>query len=245
MHPPVHRFETCATLNFAGRHSHRDLFPVCTHRLSQGLLRETYVATKVRLPSEEIAPRPFSLEEYHWLIEHGFFRADERVELIQGALHLMSPKSPRHAACQSMLLRQLFPIARDRARVRAHGPITLPEHDSEPEPDLALVASREGEYLDRHPYPPDVFLVVEIADSSLEYDRQVKVPLYAAAGITEYWLANLREYRIEVYREPISPVECAPFYRRRLIFSAQDSVSPAAFPWCVFPVIDLLPVQRS
>jgi len=203
------------------------------------------VATKLRLPSEEISPRPFSLEEYHWLIEHGFFRTGERVELIQGALHVMSPKSPRHAACQSMLLHQLFPIARDRACIRAQVPITLPEHDSEPEPDLVLAASREGGYFDHHPYPPDVFLVVEIADSSLEYDRRVKAPLYAAAEIAEYWLANLREDRVEVYREPISPAERAPFYRRRLTFSAQDSISPAAFPSCVFSIADLLPIQRS
>lgn len=203
------------------------------------------MATKMGLPSVEIAPRPFGLEEYHWLIEHGFFRDGERVELIQGALHLMSPKSPRHAACQSMLLSQLFPIARDRARIRAQAPITLPEHDSEPEADLALVASREGEYFDRHPYPPDVYLVVEIADASLEYDRQVKVPLYAAAGITEYWLANLQDDKIEAYRGPTSPAQGTSFYRQRLTLSPQDTITPTRFADCILPVVDLLPLSAT
>ena len=204
--------------------------------------RRKLIELTVSPTDAQIALRPFSIEEYHWLIEHGFFRAGERVELIQGALHLMSPKSPRHAACQSMLLRQLFPIARDRACVRAQGPITLPESNSEPEADLVLAAPRDGGYYDRHPYAADVLLVVEIAESSLEYDRCVKVPLYAAAGITEYWLADLQENRIEAYREPVTPAEISPYYRQKLTYSVEDSIAPTRFSDCILSVRDLLPV---
>ncbi len=166
------------------------------------------------LYGEEIALRPFSLEEYHWLIDHGFIHDGERVELIQGALHLMSPKGVRHAACQSKILHQLFARIGNRAWIRAQGPITLPNSDSEPEADIVLAASRKGGYFEHHPYPEDVLLVMEFADSSLQYDRKVKAPLYAAAGIAEYWLVNLQDDKIEAYREPTSLAQGASHYRQ-------------------------------
>lgn len=208
----------------------------------QELERRKLIELTVSPPAAPIALRPFSIDEYHWLIEQGFFHGDERVELIRGALHRMGPKGPRHAACQSKMLHQLFPRIGSGALIRAQGPITLPESNSEPEVDLVLAAPRDRGYYDRHPYAADVLLAVELADSSLEYDRCVKVPLYAAAGITEYWLVNLRENRIEVYLEPVTPVEVSPFYRQHLTYSAQDTIAPTRIPDCIFSVRDLLPV---
>ena len=197
-------------------------------------------------PSHHQMPiRPISLEEYHWLIEHGFFHEDERVELIEGVLRQMSPKGRRHAACLTRMLRIFYAGFGERASLRAQDPITLLDSNSEPEPDLVVARMREDDYTAHHPYAADVLLVVEIAHSSLEYDRRVKAPLYAAAGIAEYWLVNLVEDQIEVYREPVAPAEGASYYHRHLRFCAQDTIHPARFPGCAFPVADLLPAKRD
>ena len=203
------------------------------------------MATLVDPAVRQTTIRTFSLEEYHWLIEHGFFHEDERVELIQGILHQMSPKGLRHAACLTRGLRIFNAALSDRACVRAQDPITLPDSNSEPEPDLVVAQRREDDYASHHPLPENVLLVIEIANSSLDYDRRVKVPLYAAAGISEYWLVNLREDKIEVYREPTTPALGTPYYRQRQISSVQDTVTPTHFPDCAIPVADLLPPKRD
>lgn len=203
------------------------------------------MATVVEPAVQRESIRQFSLEEYHWLIEHGFFHEDERVELIEGVLHKMSPKGQRHAACLTRALRFFNATVGDRASVRAQDPITLPDSISEPEPDLVVARRRDDDYVNRHPLPNDVVLVMEIANSSLEYDRRVKVPLYAAAGITGYWIVNLREDLIEVYRQPTSPNAGAPFYRQHLRFTAQDTVHPMQLGDCVVAVKDLLPPQSE
>lgn len=203
------------------------------------------MATVVEPAVQHETIRHFSLEEYHWLIEQGFFHEDERVELIEGVLHKMSPKGLRHAACLTRALRFFNAALGDRACVRAQDPITLPDSISEPEPDLVVARRRDDDYVNHHPLPEDVALVVEIANSSLEYDRRVKVPLYAAAGITEYWIVNLREDLIEVYRQPTSPDAGVPFYHQHLCFSVRDTVYPMQFRDCIAAVKDLLPPQSK
>ncbi len=202
------------------------------------------MATIVRPAVRHNSVRTFSLEEYHWLIEHGFFREDERVELIGGVLNQMSPKGLRHAVCLSNFLHLLPAMISGKARIRAQDPITMVDSSSEPEPDLVLAAPRENRYLDHHPYPADVLLVVEIADSSLEQDRRVKVPVYAAAGIAEFWIVNLIDDQIEVYREPTSPAEGAAYYRQRMILSEPDTVNPIHLPDCSIAVKDVLPPRK-
>ena len=203
------------------------------------------MATVVEPTVDRMDIRPLSIEEYHWLIEHGFFHEDEHVELIRGVLHQMSPEGPRHVAAIDRLLNHFFDALRDRALVRVQHPISLPSSNSEPEPDLVLAQKREDYYGDRHPVPADVFLVVEVAASSLEEDQRVKVPMYAAAGIAEFWIVNLVDDRIEVYREPIVPAEGAAYYHQHLRFAAQDILHPARFPDCVLAVADLLPLKRD
>ncbi|MCY4436789.1 MAG: Uma2 family endonuclease [Chloroflexi bacterium] len=187
--------------------------------------------------------RRLKLAEYHWLIERGFFREDERVELIQGVLHQMSPEGPRHVAVIDRLHDHFFSKLGERAQVRAQHPISLLESGSEPEPDLVLAKKRADYYSGRHPVPEEVILVVEVAASSLEEDQRVKVPIYAAAGIGEYWLVNLRADRIEVYRQPINPAAGPAYYRERLLYFPQDTVHPLNFPDCDLPVADVLPPQ--
>ncbi len=203
------------------------------------------MATLVEPAVNQMSIRPFSIEEYHWLSEHDFFHEDERVELVTGILVQMSPKGVRHAACRSKMLHLLLSQVRDDALVRVQGPITLCDNNSEPEADIVLASPRAGEYYDRHPYPADVLLVVEIADSSLEYDRRVKIPLYAAAGIGEYWLMNLQENNIEVHRGPTSPAAGAAYYRKRVICSAQETIRPAHFPNCAVRVEDALLLKHD
>ena len=203
------------------------------------------MATVVEPAIHQEGLRTLSLEEYHWLIEQRFFHEDERVELIEGVLHRMSPKGTRHAVCLSNFLRILPAAIGERAWIRAQDPITLPDSGSEPEPDLVLAAPREGGYLESHPLPADVLLVVEIAQSSLEYDRQAKIPLYAAAAITEYWIVNLRDDLIEVFRGPTSAAEVTPYYRQHLCFSMQETVRPEQLADCALLVADLIPARRD
>lgn len=185
--------------------------------------------------------RRLDLEEYHRLIEMGFFGPDDRVELIEGVLHRMSPRGPRHAECLRRLLRVFITTLAGRAEVSAQGPITIPASGSEPEPDLTLVVPREGGYGDRHPLPNEVLLVVEIAETSLQEDRELKLPVYAAAGIEEYWILNLVDDQIEVYRKPVVLPDGGATYRERILYVRGDQVAPLRFPDCLIEVADVLP----
>ena len=198
------------------------------------------MATLVEPTVSQMTVRPLSLDEYHWLIEQGFFAEDEHVELVQGVLHSMSPEGPRHVAVIDRLLGLFFGALGSHTQVRVQHPLRLPDSNSEPEPDLVLAEKREDTYSERHPVPSEVFLVIEVAATSLEEDRRLKIPLYAAAGIIEFWIVNLVEDQIEIYREPTIPVEGAAYYRQRLHHSAQDIVHPIQFPDCSFAVKDVL-----
>lgn len=178
----------------------------------------------------EAAParRKFTREEYHWLVRHGFFR-DEQVELIDGEIIQMPPAGPEHSSAKSRALMAFMHLPTGSYHVRIDDPLVLGEH--EPVPDVAVVPGSPNDYL--HAHPTTALLVVEIADSSLEYDRTVKGSLYASAGIPEYWIVNLVEQRLEVYREPSSPALGTPFnalYRSMRLYSPEESVSPLFAP---------------
>ena len=151
--------------------------------------------------SVELVKRLFTVEEYHRMGEVGILGEDDRVELIEGEIVQMSPIGSRHAACVDRLLQNLMDKVKGRAIVRVQSPIRLGDR-SEPQPDLVLLRPREDFYASGHPGPGDVLLVIEVAESSAEYDREVKVPLYARYGIVEVWLVDLERNRVEVYREP-------------------------------------------
>ena len=156
--------------------------------------------------------RRCSLAEYHQLMELGILTEADRVELIHGDLMQMVAKGTAHASCNTRLLRALIPLVGDRAIVRSQEPLslstptpkgsTVPNAESEPEPDCALVRPQADAYSTAHPTAEAVLLVIEIAQSSLEYDRTVKLALYAAAGLPDYWLFNLPERRLETYADP-------------------------------------------
>jgi Uma2 family endonuclease len=145
--------------------------------------------------------RPLTSAEYYQMMESGIIREGERVELILGQIFTMAAKGTRHTVTTTKLLKKLLTLVGDLAIVRCQDPITLP-NNSEPEPDLVIARLRSDDYIDSHPAPEDVILVIEVADSSIKFDRETKAPLYAAAGIGEYWIVNLIDNRLEIYRQP-------------------------------------------
>jgi Uma2 family endonuclease len=140
----------------------------------------------------------FSAAEFERMGEAGVFTKDARLELIEGEIIEMSPIGSRHAACVNFLSRFLNRAVGDIALVSVQNPIRLNDF-SEPEPDLALLRLRDDFYRDAHPTPADALLIIEVADTTLAYDRQVKTPLYAKAGIEEAWIINLLDEQVEIY----------------------------------------------
>lgn len=141
----------------------------------------------------------WTIADYHRMIEIGLLD-DLRVELLNGLVVELTPEGPEHADLSTDANEFFVTEARDRYRVRVAKPITIAETGSEPEPDIALV--RRQAYRQGHPTPADVFLIIEFANSSLEKDTDEKRHAYAAAGIADYWVANLRDGELMVYREP-------------------------------------------
>ncbi len=173
-----------------------------------------------------VALRPFTVAEYHRMAEVGIFAPDERVELLDGQIIPMSPIGSQHAACVRRV-QELFNTLRSietRYSISVQNPIWLSEH-SEPEPDIALLRPRADYYAEAHPTAADVYLVVEVADSSLAYDQQQKVPRYAAAGIAEAWVLDVLAARLTVYRQPR-----ATGYAQQFMPEADDLLTLAALP---------------
>jgi Uma2 family endonuclease len=145
--------------------------------------------------------RRFTVDEYYRMAEAGVFAPDDRIELLDGRIYAMSPISSEHAACVRRLTRLLIQGVGTNAIVSTQNPVRI-DQNSESEPDVSLLHPRDDDYASRHPQPSDVLLVVEVAETSLEFDRTVKGSLYAQVGIPALWIANLEAGRIEVYRSP-------------------------------------------
>lgn len=162
----------------------------------------------------------FTVSEYHQMIETGVLKEDDRVELLNGEIIEMFAIGPRHASRVDRLNELLTAKLRKVAIVRVQSPITLSDY-SEPQPDLTLLKRRADFYVDGHPMPADVLVVIEVADSTVEKDRRSKVPTYALAGIPETWLIDLVEDRIEVHSNPYNGV----YQEVRIIQRGQKIIS--------------------
>ncbi len=145
--------------------------------------------------------RRFSVEEYHQLAEAGILCAEDKVELINGEIIEMSPIGPKHAGNLDRLAQILTLLFQGAAIIRVQSPVQL-GFDSEPEPDLSVLKPRNDFYTTAHPQPDDILLIAEFSDSSLNYDQNVKLPLYASHGISEVWIIDLQEDRILVFQNP-------------------------------------------
>jgi Uma2 family endonuclease len=167
-----------------------------------------------------LEPRRFNVTEYYRMLQAGILKPDDRVELIEGEVIKMSPIGSRHAAC----LRRLDDLLRSKMRpgvtVSVQSPVRLSDF-SEPEPDVALITARGDYYESDHPTPDDTVLIIEVADTTLLTDRNIKVPLYARSGVPEVWLVNLPKELIEVYyeRHDGTYLECRKFQRGEVIVS--------------------------
>ncbi len=149
-----------------------------------------------------LAKHLFTVSEYQQMGDAGIFGGDHRLELIEGEIVEMSPIGRRHAARVRRLI-NLFArrLDEDEAVVDAQNPVVLSDF-SEPQPDVTLLRPSADVYADAHPHPEDVLLVIEIADSSLAYDREVKAPLYARCGIPEVWIVDVNGAAVEIHRQP-------------------------------------------
>ncbi|WP_373529372.1 Uma2 family endonuclease [Nostoc sp.] len=177
----------------------------------------------------------FTLDEYHRLGEFGFFHEDDHIELINGEIIEMAAKGTAHETCLRNLLRELPKLVGDRATLQSQAPITLPPN-SEPEPDFAILQNRDDNYLSAHPKPADILLVMEVSDSSLGYDQDVKIPLYAQAGITDYWIFNLFDNYLESYSEPYQDNKGKYGYLNKRIFLSNQVIN---FPYSPDLSLDL------
>jgi Uma2 family endonuclease len=171
-------------------------------------------------------PLKLTLADYEHMVELGAFEwlRERRIELIRGEIREMMAPNPPHSLVVTNLDQWSHDsVPRDQVVIRVQNPVGIPELDSAPEPDIAWVRRRD--YSKRHPRSSDVLLIVEVADATYRYDTGEKLELYAECGIRDYWVVNIREYRIEVFRKPRRGV-----YTEQKTFDYEAAVSPLAFP---------------
>lgn len=184
--------------------------------------------------SIQVMKRLFTVDEYYRMAEAGIFSEDDRVELIEGEIIKMSPIGSPHAGCVKRLNGLFSEKLGSRAILSVQDPIRLSE-TTEPQPDIALLIPRADFYSQRHPQPQEVLLLIEVSDTTIEYDREVKIPLYAAAGIIEVWIVSLAEELIEVYRQPLTNS-----YAEFRQFRRSENISPSSFPDVILSVDEVL-----
>jgi Uma2 family endonuclease len=182
----------------------------------------------------DVERRRFSADEYQRMGDAGIFSDTDRVELIDGEILTMSPIGPRHCAVVDRVTRIMVLAAGTSAIVRIQGSIRL-NGFTQPEPDVVLLRPRDDFYRAGHPQPADILLVLEIAEASLRYDRDVKAALYARAGIVEYWLADQVNGVVICHTEPRHGV-----YREVTTYERGQSLSPRGLSDCTVAVDDLL-----
>lgn len=175
-----------------------------------------------RAPAAVLSQKRFTLDEYHRMIDAGILPEGSPYELLNGIVREKMPNNPPHASGVYRVARSLDRLLGDQFVVRSQLPITIPESDSEPEPDIAVSVGPDNAYDSRHPGPGDILLLIEIAHSSLPMDRGEKLAAYAAAKVPVYWVVNIPGKRIEVYSQPRAGKN--PTYRKREDFARGSAV---------------------
>jgi Uma2 family endonuclease len=182
----------------------------------------------------EVTKKLFTVDEYYQMAAAGILRPEDRVELIDGEIIQMSPIGHRHAVNVIRLTHLFTASFSDRAVVSVQNPIQLNNY-TEPEPDVVLLKPRPDYYAKKKMWAEDALLIVEVADTTLLYDRNIKVPRYADAGVPEVWIENLSDDELLVYRDPVGEV-----YKVSMALHRGESVCPVAFPDAIFKIEDLL-----
>ena len=169
-------------------------------------------------------PHRFTIDDYHRMSEAGILGPEDRVELVRGEVVEMTPIGSPHSGCVLRLNRLLARAVGERAIVGIQSPITMSEH-SELQPDVFLARPRADDYTQTHPRPDEILLLIEVADTSIAHDREVKLPLYAEAGIAEVWLVDLNTCTVDVCREPAGSI-----YGKVRRARIGHELTPLAFP---------------
>ena len=194
---------------------------------------------KATITLEPSSLKRWTVQDYHRMSELGILNPDERTELIAGQITLMAAKGTPHVTALGLLATALDKLlAKQSAFVRTQDPIQLDDY-SEPEPDLAIIKGTILDYVDHHPRPDEVYLVVEVADSTLKQDCEVKDKIYAQAGIDDYWVLDVKNRQLHIFRNPSSMG-----YTSHLILKEPNQFSPFAFPNMILSLTSiLLPVS--
>jgi Uma2 family endonuclease len=180
--------------------------------------------------SAQIPRRKFSISDYHRMAETGILAENERIELIAGDIVTMIPVGSQHTSCVKSLKQLFTTMLIDTVVVWVQNPICLGEY-SEPEPDIALLKLRPDLYTEHCPIPKDVFLIVEVTEQALDYERDIKLPVYAQTGIGEVWLVNIKDMKVEVYTNPAG--QEYDMYRK---FCQEHTITSVIFPNLRIPV---------
>lgn len=178
----------------------------------------------------------WTIADYHQMIESGILDEGDRVELLEGKIVCMSPQRPFHASSVQRSSRLLFRLLGDLAEIRIQLPVTL-GNKSEPEPDVAVVKLDVNEYSLRHPESADIYLLIEVADSTITKDRKQKSIIYAKNQVLEYWILDLQRRQVYIFRQPE-----AQSYREQFVLSSSDTVTLQAFPDIAIALDAMFPV---
>jgi len=179
--------------------------------------------------------RKWTVKEYHKLGEMGIFNPEERVELLSGNIIKMSAKGTAHTSATRRTASLLRDLLGNQAAIYTQDPIAL-DDNSEPEPDIAVVRIDPFDYATHHPTPSEVYLIIEVADSSLTFDREIKAKAYARSGIADYWVLNVGDRQLHVFREPTENG-----YQSEVILAETASISPIEFPAFNIAIQEMLP----
>ncbi len=187
------------------------------------------------LTPESASLKRWSVQAYHRMSAIGILDPDERTELLAGYITRMAPKGTPQVTSLHLLANLLRTEVGEAALIRTQDPIQLDDF-SEPEPDLAMVRGTILDYAEQHPRPEQIYLIVEVADSTLKQDCEVKDKLYAQAGIADYWVVDVPNRQLHIFREP-TPTD----YARHLILAEPSQATPLAFPDVVLALTAMLP----
>ena len=179
--------------------------------------------------------RQISVKQYDAMIKNGVFDENDHIELLNGAIIEKMPKGTKHSSANDRATRLFYRILGEKVTVRNQNPIWLDDF-SEPEPDIVLAENDENEYEETHPTPNDIFLILEISDSTLSYDRRAKSLAYSKAGIRQYILLNVQERTLEDYRQP-----GADGFQSKQTYRAGQNFNLVAFPEISVEVSEFLP----
>jgi Uma2 family endonuclease len=189
--------------------------------------------------NQTVKLRQITTQEYDLMIESGVFDENDHIELLNGVIIEKMPKGTKHANLNDIIATRFIIQLKEKVCVRNQNPIWLDDF-SEPEPDIVLANPPFEKYFENHPRPEDIFLILEIADSTVGYDRNTKGLAYARAGIKQYLLLNVQEKTLEDYRDP-----GAEGFQSKQTYRADSSFNLVAFPEITFHAKDFLPIEND